>query len=130
MISESHWMGGVMMEPRTLFIVAMRIMGLYLLMSAVLAVVMDVPDFIDTFERAPYVGWEKFWNVYARPVSAGVVGWYFLFAGGWLIDRVQIPSRAAEGQCSNCGYDIRSCSDACPECGTPVASQQKPADRA
>jgi hypothetical protein len=29
--------------------------------------------------------------------------------------------RAAKGQCVRCGYDVRTHSGQCPECGTPVA---------
>jgi len=58
------------------------------------------------------------------PVVAYWVGGWLVIRNADRIVRIAYPHRV--GFCDQCGYDLRSSSGRCPECGTPVKDDSPP----
>jgi hypothetical protein len=106
------------MKYKTLARLALKLIGVFLIASAIPEVVNTAISFVALWVDAGggYPGW---WLIasglgFAAKVAVGL---YLLFGGRWLVDRL-IPSNRP--YCHECAYELTGLppEGVCPECGT------------
>ena len=84
------------------------------------------------FEWTTGALWQRTEDRASRSAEFTLIGlpyWFLILIPlpplAWLLwRRRRLRQRRAGGRCLSCGYDLRGSDDRCPECGTPIPSDQ------
>jgi len=114
------------MKYKTLFRLAIKVIGVWMLIEGAVVLVYSVAQGLATFMQMQGAG-ATFPVAYivVAPLQGLLklgIGLYLFFGGKWIVDRA-IPGNRS--YCHECGYELRSLTgDECPECGMPFKPSQ------
>jgi len=108
------------MRYKTLFRLAMKFLGLWLIISGITGLISMLINVLSVWFQLTGI------NIYTLWQLSGLfqigVGLYLFFSGKWIVD-LAIPSNRP--YCHECGYELSHVTHTkCPECGTALAAEQ------
>ena len=108
------------MKAKELFLVGVRLFGVWMLIQAADEAVFFFDRIKRYYGASAYATYNE--NAYLAHGTVDLaIALVLLLCGREIMNLFPWPEdRKAANKCEQCGYDLRSGHDKCPECGTPV----------